>query len=205
MKTREQIEKIVTNNSDNLSLRYMKRACYFKNYSGSCGFNPLTGEGHSYNWYALSTVIKGQLVINSYSYSNQTCKHRNKLMQLCRLLGYSYISIPAPRGLQSLDSAKIHMLRNYGDAEVTNKYSRKQSPWGLSHALNDIRTARSLGMKFSKQAMTDAVAAAEIRRRERLDSLKARKIRRAQYLAELEQRRFVAQKQHLSLVSGGAA
>lgn len=99
-------------------LKFFKTRRTFENYKNSCGFDPATGEGHSYGWYSLSKVIKGKLVLNTYNYSSMTVKHISKFCTLFNQLGLTYIKVNAPQGLQNLDVAKNLVI---------NKYARK--PW----------------------------------------------------------------------------
>lgn len=147
-----------------LPLRYLKRSKYFTNYKNSCGFNPITGKGHSYSWYELTKVIKGKLVLNNYKYSQQTALHINKMKQLFKLLKVKYITIEAPQGLQDLVAAKHHIARLYGKAIVRRKYARKPHNYGVKYVLEQIKNARAIGITFPAKLLKQAIVAAEMDR-----------------------------------------
>jgi hypothetical protein len=72
-------------------------------------FNPSTLEGFSYDWYSIIKKIDNKLVLNTYRYSNTTCKHISKIRRLVVELGLTIdLEIEAPQGLQSLNDSKLH-------------------------------------------------------------------------------------------------
>lgn len=165
---------------EKLPLRYLKKRNVFVNYKESCAFDPVTGDGHSYRWYALTKVINGVLVLNTYSYSNQTAKHVSKVRSLLKLLGVKFVEVQAPKGLQDLDAAQLYIARLYGRAVIEKKYARKPSNWAIDSALLQIKNGEKIGMRFTKYTLAKAVRAAETERRERLDRAKVTRVQRAQ-------------------------
>ena len=69
-------------------------------------FYPDIGKAVSYDWYDIAKKINGKWVINDYSYSITTLKHRSKIISLFYNLGIEIDHhIEAPRGLQNLSDA----------------------------------------------------------------------------------------------------
>lgn len=161
----------------NFPVKYFSRLHEFK--GSNFGFDPMTGDGHSYRWYALTKVIKGNLVLNAYGYSNQTCNHRNELSSLFRKLGIKYLELEAPRGLQNLDSAMVYCTMEEAREIVRTKYARdkKGSASRIKYWEDQRLYLKSLGIKgSSKAALAGAVQAAESERRSKLDRLKKRRL-----------------------------
>ena len=165
--------------------KYMKRAGIFKGNNGNCVFNPETGVAHSYDWYRLADRINGVQVLNTFSYSNQTAKHRGKVADTMHQLGIQFIGIEAPRGLQNLDEAFVHLLSEYGDRTIELKYARIKSSSSRRHrrswVLGQIENLKMVSLKhrnkFTKKALAVSVKAAEVRRRQRLDFAKTRRLK----------------------------
>lgn len=162
---------------DALPLRYLKRRNLFVNYKESCAFDPVSGSGHSYRWYELTKVIRGKLVLNTYSYSNQTAKHVRKMESLFGLLGLKSVSVQAPRGLQDLDACRDYHAKLYGEAVVSEKYARKKSRWAMSWAQKGLKACRSIGITFSASLLARAVENAEEARAERNRKARENRIR----------------------------
>lgn len=160
-----------------MALKYMTRLKLFKGCNGKLDFNPLTGLGHSYTWYEISKVIKGQLVLNTYGYSMTTSGHVNTLRSLFSQLGLKYLEVHAPRGLQDLDLCRDTMIENYAKTIVQNKYKRnKLSTKQLKDERNKIDQLKKLGIKFSEKQVKNAIEVAEIRRLTKLKWKRERKM-----------------------------
>lgn len=159
-------------------MKYFKRAGIYK--ASNLDFNPETGLGHSYAWYEISKVIKGRQVLNTFNYSATTIKHHNKLWRLLKELGIEFITIEAPGGLQSLDSAQKHAAYLMAKALVRNKYARTQSTWDIGHAQNNIDNLAKIGIKVSKKLINEQLVVCES---ERASKLKRLRERRARYAA----------------------
>lgn len=168
-------EKRLAKSGRTMPLKYKKRRGIFENYKASCTFDPVTGFGTSYRWYALTKVIRGVLVLNTYTYSNQTAKHVSKVRAILRELNTPFVCLDAPRGLDHLDVARNYIARLYGRGVVEAKYARNGHTWTLNNARAQITTARKLGLTFPAALLKTAVTEAEQERRERLDRLKARR------------------------------
>lgn len=157
---------------DRLPLQYRSRRNYFTNSNGSCDFDPITGLGHSYQWYELTKVIRGQLVVNSYGYSSTTIKHINKVSNLLRKLKTPFICVQAPRGLQDLEACRNHTAREYARLVVKNKYAR--SSHGNPDAI--LVNARKIGLTFPKKLLDAAIQEAERERAAKLERQRERKL-----------------------------
>lgn len=165
------IEKRVTYRNAS-GLVFKVRSTYFANSSGSCGFDPVTLDGHSYRWYALTRKIKGHVVLNDYRYSIQTSKHIGQVSEVMRDLGIKYITLEAPRGLQDLDAALKHAVSRLAECEVKTKYARKKGGWTAYQkraALKDLKTLEALGKRMTKKMLKAAIKDAEDYRQARLE------------------------------------
>lgn len=135
------------------SLKYRPRLKYFKNGEKS-GFDPMTGLGHSYDWYDLTRVFKGKLVLNTYRYSMQTCRHISDMRGLFEEMGLKYIEVEAPRGLQNLDAAYTHLVNELGRATIAKSHAVKDSSW-RNRVIRDYRkqlsTLKSIGYPVSQK------------------------------------------------------
>lgn len=88
-------------------MKFMQRAQIYK--ASNLTFNPANNESHSYDWYLLTKVIDGKMVLNTYGYSNSTIKHVYKIRRLLESLGRPiHLTIEAPKGLQDLGAAISH-------------------------------------------------------------------------------------------------
>lgn len=157
-------------------LQYRTRRNYFTNYKDSCGFNPETCEAHSYRWYSLAKKIKGIQILNDYRYSNQTSKHISKVCDVFSKLKIKYVSLEAPRGLQDLDAALKHAVYRLAKEIVANKYARNKTNYHIKAVEQELALLKKLGKRTSKKAIKNAIANAEVYRREKLDSLNARRV-----------------------------
>ena len=142
------------------TIKYYPRLKVFKNSSNSCGFDPSTGKGHSYSWYSLSRVFKGRLILNSYRYSRQTSKHLWNMQSLFRDLGLKYLELEAPCGLQDLDLAFRHIVRQLGNAMIRQKHALKANyrP-DITNYWRQLKTLKAIGYKFSAKAVKKTLAA----------------------------------------------
>ena len=158
----------------NFSIPYFPRLNLFKR--ANLTFDPVTGLGHSYQWYEICKVINGKMVLNTYRYSVTTSKHVSLLRYLFDQLGIDYVSIEAPRGLQNLDIARSHMIDEIATLKVQLQYARKPNAWAGTITSNFNRSMDTIGMpRITKNEMNDAVKQAESDRRKKLDRIKARK------------------------------
>src|ERR1017187_2573978 len=90
-------------------------------------YNANSETAYSYEWYQIAKRINGIMVVNDYSYSPTTKRHAYKIKRLFAELSINYISIEAPRGLQSLNEAKpyyLDMIINL-QAKIDNPRSKK--------------------------------------------------------------------------------
>lgn len=100
----------------------------FKSAAGKCTFKLETQEAYSYGWWRFVERIGPYLVFNNYRYSSTTTKHQYQLRSLLESLGLNIdLTIKAPKGLQSLDTASHYYLRLIADLErqINTKGSRK--------------------------------------------------------------------------------
>jgi len=147
------------------------RSRQFRNSTGSLCFDPVTGKGHSYDWYCISQVIKGELYLNTYSYSSTTRRQVSQLHSLFRQLKVKYREIEAPLGLQNLEAIKSHALSEFGKLTVENTYAISQG----TNALYHIERAREIGLTFTRKELKAAAEAAELARKARLEKQKIRR------------------------------
>lgn len=103
-------------------MKYLKTSEIYKNSTGTLTYNTDTEMAHSYNWYVLAKRFNGVMYINTYAYSNTTCKHIRQLEALFMELGIDYKTIEAPKGLQSLDeSLQLYKHRAINIQNLINK------------------------------------------------------------------------------------
>jgi hypothetical protein len=73
----------------------------------------------SYRWWQYLKVIKGKIVFNDYSYSNQTVKHQINCKNLLKTLGINVdLYIQSVRGLQNMSEVILDLV--YQVNEITN-------------------------------------------------------------------------------------
>lgn len=155
--------------SKNYTVDWMPRKNIFKR--GSLILNPQTMIATSYDWYNIAQVIKGKLVLNTYSYSVSTTKHVYQLRSLFSQLNLDYVTLEAPRGLQNLDRAKEEEIFQWAKSEVENKYSRQPRKPSFK-----ITRLDALKIKYSKIELSNALTEAENNRRVRLDEQKRKRL-----------------------------
>ncbi len=177
--------------------KWQKRAEMFKGNNGNCTLNPVTGTAYSYRWYILASKFKGLQVVNVYNYSNQTVKHKIKVLDVFRQLGIECVTVEAPRGLQDLDSSLNYHIAELGRAIVADKYARIKRSCSINYHIASLETLTKLGYKHSKKSIVQATKSAENERAARL--ARARRVS-ANKRAKAQQR----VDRDLSLVLGGA-
>lgn len=107
-------------------MKYYSRLKQYK--ASNLTFDPATGEGRSYEWYAIARKFAGVLVLNTYRYSNTTARHVSKLRQLFLKLNLNWVEIEAPRGLQDLNAARLFAVQRIQNltAEINKPRSRPE-------------------------------------------------------------------------------
>lgn len=148
-------------------LSFLKTEGVFKGNNGNCYYNAVKEEGYSYSWWTMVKRIKGRLVLNSYYYSNQTAKHIGKMQELFSTLNIDYIKVPAPKGLQNLDSSQSHLAHEMGKAIVQNKYARNKHNRSIKFVQRQIDALSKIGLKITKKMISEGILAAEIDREKR--------------------------------------
>lgn len=172
-------------------LTYNKRDNRFSNSRGTTGFNPETGEGHSYGWYALTRIIKGKLVLNDYRYSQQTSIHIKRVREVLRDLGLEFMTIEAPLGLQDLDAALKYELNNQAKRYINAKYRRDKATNSELNRLISLKgpafkKLAQLGKTATLTQLEIAIATAENARLARLERERAeRAMKKAMSLIQI--------------------
>lgn len=155
-------------------LPYKKRKKYFNN-NRNCSFNPLTGNGDSYCWYALTKVIKGKLVLNTYHYSQQTSGHIYDVTNVMEKLGLKFIRVDAPRGLQDLESARQHIAYKYESELLRLKHARKPYFGTLNSYKKQFKVLKQLGFPITQKLLKNKAAEVLTERNARLANAKAKR------------------------------
>ncbi len=137
-------------------MKYFSRLNMWKNYKASCTFNPETMLGHSYSWYELSKKVKGVMILNTYLYSNQTAKHVGKMRDLFANLKIKYVSLEAPRGLQSLDLSLVHHVEQLAHTKLKNSFARIKDKNEVKRHENALKLLEKLGFKATKKMHAEA-------------------------------------------------
>lgn len=150
-------------------VRFYSRLGVFKNSRNTMGFDPVSLEGHSYGWWVMTRSIKGQVILNTYSYSNQTAKHINKARRILSLLGIPFKTLESPRGLQDLEGAARHHAYSLAEIELKNQYKRRGSrDWSTQTHVKALNTLKQLGIKVTKSLLTETQQLAILHRQQRL-------------------------------------
>lgn len=142
-------------------------------------FNPMTGEGFSYNWYQITRVVKGVMVLNSYPYSVTTAKHVGLLRRLLGSLGIPYRECYAPKGLNG-DTVEARRMtaETIGRWTVKARHSRdgRMGTWEtrLCRELSQGIVALT-GKPLTTKELKAGEELAEIERKERLERAKQRR------------------------------
>jgi hypothetical protein len=171
------------------SFDYRIRDNYFTNSSGTCEFFPDRLYAHSYTWYDLFKVIKGNAILNTYNYSRQTTDHIWKMKSLLKTLGIKFQTLNAPRGLQDLDRALAYELDLLAKQHVLDKYGRNTKKPSLEKFLKqenpELRLLAKLGFKATKTMRLKALQEAEQSRASKLRRDKEKRAR-IKALAQIE-------------------
>jgi hypothetical protein len=85
-----------------------------------------------------------------------------------RELGFKFITVEAPNGLQSLDAAATHAAYLMGKALVEFNHARKPVKYNLKRAQENIENLERIGVKVSKKSINEAVKQHEELRSQRL-------------------------------------
>lgn len=87
-------------------MKYLKTKNIYKNSTGSLELNMSTKHATSCGWYSLLKKFGNILVLNTYSYSSTTNKHKNEIWSLLDQKYIDFVTLEAPQGLQDLKSAE---------------------------------------------------------------------------------------------------
>ena len=197
---KEAAERLKVNNV--CSLKWMPRKEQFA--IANLTFNPETGTAHSYRWYAIAKLFKGQMILNDYAYSPTTSKHYGKLIRLFKELGIKFSTIKAPKGLDDTERARNESLLVNARSLVKLFHSRGSKLKKLNHkvlrdfASQDIETLKLMGQRVTNLHLVDALAEAVGERESRLERSRERAQRRR---AEAEVWVDITPKPQLSLVT----
>ena len=85
-------------------MKYYKTLKQYK--ASNLVYDEIARKAFSYEWYQLARQFGDTMIVNTYRYSPSTQRHAYKIRQLFDLLGIQYITLDAPDGLQSLESAR---------------------------------------------------------------------------------------------------
>lgn len=141
------------------SMKYYTRLHMFKGSNNV--FNPIEMTAYSYNWWRYLEIIKGKLVFNDYSYSQQTNNHQGSLWGVLRQLGIKVdATVHIRGGLQALFTEALPaQYANIFDNEIAISRGR-DGTWAQKHrhssikfSKKEIKVLRSLGAKLSAKSI----------------------------------------------------
>lgn len=156
-------------------------------------FNPLTLEATSYDWWHMLTVRNGKLIWNICGYSQQTAKHQKALARALTVLGIEPdLKVCTRANIGNLQSWQDTLIREWSDAKIRAKYCREASRKGyvgyvkrLEREMTRLKAAK-IGLWFTEQAKTVALAHAEQERKNKNSWLREKRERRLAQAKERE-------------------
>jgi hypothetical protein len=79
-------------------------------------FKPEKCQAYSYGWWRFVDKINGEVIFNSYPYSNTTRRHQSKVKAILRSLNIEFTEMQVPAGLQS--ERALESALDYYDAKM---------------------------------------------------------------------------------------
>jgi hypothetical protein len=164
------------------SIKYFTRLNVFKTRNNI--FDPSEMTAYSYGWWRYLQIIKGKLVFNNYSYSQQTNRHQGSLSRLLKELGVKIDhTVYIHGGLQDLFIGALPAeYSSIFDNEIAISRGRDGS-WAQRYRRDSIKASqkqikilRALGAKLSRKsikAIKDKIYGAEDARLKAVASRKA--------------------------------
>ena len=147
---------------------WQPRLKQIKSCNNKFTFNPETFEAFSYGWWKFVMKVKGKIIFNNHHYSNTTRNHQWEMRSILEANGESiYLEVDCPRGLQrGLDSEILNQFYykiGYLKAELENpKTKNKEDRLASIESLKqDIKKAKALGYKITKQKIADLTQSAK--------------------------------------------
>lgn len=136
-------------------MKYYTRLHLFKGSNNV--FDPVAVKAYSYDWWRYLEVIKGKVVFNNFSYSQQTNGHQSNLKGVLKDLGIKIdVVVHIYRGLQALGSESLTeaYTRLYKtEVDLANgrngTYAQDHRHLVIKDTLKEIKNQRSLGAKLS--------------------------------------------------------
>lgn len=147
----------------------------FKGSNGKLTFDPISGEGRSYDWYSIAKVVKGVQLVNNYAYSVTTSGHASSIRSLLTELGIKFEIVEAPKGLQDLDQATNYHVIELERALLKESHKRtkvRSDRWyrGSQYHTKALKVLAKLGYKPTKAQLSNAKRGAEAERAAKLEA-----------------------------------
>jgi hypothetical protein len=134
-------------------MKYIKKRQRYE--SSNCSYDPETCLGLSYDWWAISQRIDGQLYFNDYNYSPSTSRHQRKILE--HISDKNCVTVYAPEGLQvanALEKASAYSQSEIDSLEKLEAKGRKgtdASDWRLHWISIHEDTIECLNSKIEEE------------------------------------------------------
>ena len=126
-----------------MSLKFRPKSGMYKNYNGTCTFEPNSIRGYSYGWWRAVDKIGPFVVLNAYPYSNCTAKHLKMLAGVLKDLNTEVdFHIPFPKGINEIDPNHCYGgWRHYYSSPVIDWYEKRIET--LKQTINKPKTHKA--------------------------------------------------------------
>jgi hypothetical protein len=173
---------------DALGFHYQSRNKIFKDCNGNCTFDPVKLQAYSYKHWMFVDLIKGKVVFNNHSYSQTTSTHQNAIRDLLHNLDIQIdFEIDMSRGLEYFkEDALSELYTRLASYEVvlTRKGVRDQTKNNALESIqevnSDIKVAKTLGAKITKNEIDLIYASAKTGENRRLATLATERVDRSE-------------------------
>lgn len=166
------------------SIKYFKTLKIWKNSTGTCEFSAEFKRATSYGHWCFLKVIRGKLIFNHYSYSQQTNAHQSCVREvLAELKMKIHAEVCQHRSLDhgievnsyvyELEMAKYKLTR-----KGLSKKTRARLQWEISINEKALKTLRKLGVSVPRKLLKELRAKVKRDEDSRLASLKIHREKR---------------------------
>jgi hypothetical protein len=166
-----------------LALDWQVKNQRFKGHNGKATLDPIDVEGRSYGHWCFVRRINGKVVFNNYRYSVTTSGHQSAVRYLLADLGIK-IDLEFNMGRESLDSHSFReraLLALYERLFTLELASKRRNAKDRSHEIKEVkaqvRLARSLGAKCTRETIAKIKATCEACEVDRLADLREKRER----------------------------
>jgi hypothetical protein len=173
---------------DALGFHYQSKNKIFKDCNGNCTFDPVKLQAYSYKHWCFVDLIKGKVVFNNHRYSKTTGAHQHAIRNLLHDLGIQIdFEIDMSRSLEHFkEDALSDLYTRLASYEVvlTRKGVRDQTKNNALESIrevnSDIKIAKTLGAKITKNEIDLIYASAKAGETRRLAMLATERVDRSE-------------------------